>query len=443
MKIEGPGPVPKDALDYFRNKVSVPGFDYRDIWGEEHANAFTVAKAMQTDVLEALRGALDKALSEGRALRDFAKDLTPELQKLGWWGKADLVDPKTGETVNAQLGSPRRLKTIYSANMRTARAAGQWERAERTKKALPYMLYELGPSREHRVDHVGWHGTCLPIDDPWWDEHMPPNGWGCKCRVRQVSRVEYERLTKNGVQAPDRKQEINPETGLPTGRREKRTVPMKTTAPKTEYMEWANKRTGTVELVPSGIDPGWDTNPGKVRHQNLENLLAGKIDGLKTDVEREVVMRDLASSGRFERWVDAVLDRKQARGETQIIGSVTRNIRSFVEKQGVVMETNVIMIDDKGLMHSAGDKKNNRGAAMGREDMRNLPVRLLDADCYWDAQDPALVYAFPATGREGKMATAVVRVNFIRKKKITNRVVTTGVVQPENLRDPRYTLISE
>ena len=37
-------------------------------------------------------------------------------------------------------------------------------------------------------------GTLLPVDDPWWQTHYPPNGWGCKCWVRQVSRREAERL---------------------------------------------------------------------------------------------------------------------------------------------------------------------------------------------------------------------------------------------------------
>ena len=67
-----------------------------------------------------------------------------------------MIDPETGETREVELGSPRRLKTIYSTNMRTARAAGQWERIQRTKATHPYLLYELGPSGEHRPEHVAW-----------------------------------------------------------------------------------------------------------------------------------------------------------------------------------------------------------------------------------------------------------------------------------------------
>jgi hypothetical protein len=62
--------------------------------------------------------------------------------------------------------------------MRVSRSAGQWQRIDRTKKTLPYLVYYLGPSANHRDEHVGWAGTILPVDHPWWDTHFVPNGWG-------------------------------------------------------------------------------------------------------------------------------------------------------------------------------------------------------------------------------------------------------------------------
>ncbi len=176
--ISFPGPIPKDVLAFIRNKGWKIGFDYRDVWKEEHSYAFTVAKATQVDVLTTIRGAVEKAIAEGQTLRTFQKELMPTLQRLGWWGQKEMVDPLTGQVKEVQLGSPRRLETIYNANLRSARAAGQWERAERTKEALPYLRYGLGPSKEHRPEHVTWAGTILPVDDPWWNTHMTPNGWG-------------------------------------------------------------------------------------------------------------------------------------------------------------------------------------------------------------------------------------------------------------------------
>ena len=37
-----PGPAPKEGLEYFRFRGLRTGFDYRDVWQEEHALAFTV-----------------------------------------------------------------------------------------------------------------------------------------------------------------------------------------------------------------------------------------------------------------------------------------------------------------------------------------------------------------------------------------------------------------
>ena len=112
--------IPREALRYIQNKRLSPGFSYRDIWNEEHATNFTVAKAMQLDLLQDLKTAVEAAIAEGQTLEQFRKNLTPTLMQQGWWGKKEMVDPLTGRTVNAQLGSDRRLNTIYDTNLRSA-----------------------------------------------------------------------------------------------------------------------------------------------------------------------------------------------------------------------------------------------------------------------------------------------------------------------------------
>ena len=269
-------PPPTEALAWFRAKGLKVGFDYRDVWREEHAVAFTVAKIMQLDLLADVRAEVDRALAEGLTFRDFEKQITPLLQEKGWWGIKEMTDPVTGEPREVQLGSPRRLRTIYDTNLRTARAAGQWERIQKTKDSLPYLLYTVGPSREHRPEHLGWHGTLLPVDHPFWKTHFTPNGWGCKCRIRQVSHWEYDRLLKTGIPAPASAttQEIDPTTGLPTGRHTGVMVNVSTQAPKVSLVEWTNKRTGEIQQIPKGIDPGWDYNLGEGRLAHLEKVLA-------------------------------------------------------------------------------------------------------------------------------------------------------------------------
>lgn len=246
---------PKEVLDWFKAKRLQPGFDYRDVWQEEHANAFTVAKMLNADLLRDTRDMVTTAIEQGQTYREFAAALKPLLVKAGWWGVQTMADPLTGNNEPVQLGSEARLRTIYRTNMRTARSAGQWQRIERTKRAMPYLLYQLGPAREHRLLHLSWAGICLPVDDPWWQTHMPPNGWGCHCGVRQVSKFEYSKLDASGN--------------------------IKTEAPDDGSKRWVNKRTGEVETVPAGIDPGWDYNPGLSRSERLKADLKTKEESLR------------------------------------------------------------------------------------------------------------------------------------------------------------------
>lgn len=252
---------PPEAIAYLEGKSYQPAFDWRDVWGEEHAYAFTVAKATEMDVLTGIRKSVDRAMRDGVPFEQFRAELEPTLKKLGWWGRQERSDPVTGEISEVQLGSPRRLQTIYWANTRTANAAGQWERAQRTKQALPYFVYELGPSEVHRPHHVDWANrpTVLPVDDPWWDTHYPPNGWGCKCRLRPITRFEAERID------------------APAG------------APETEFQDYVNKRTGETTQIPVGIDPGWHTNPGKSRARTLMQQMHYRLEEAGEQTARKTI----------------------------------------------------------------------------------------------------------------------------------------------------------
>lgn len=257
---------------YLQSKQLTPTFDWEEMIQEEHDFNFTVAKMTELDMLSDTHELITQAISEGMTYPQFAKLLEPMLMERGWWGKQVKRDPWTGEERDVQLGSARRMQTIYETNMRTARAYGQYQRSLKVSATLPYFIYELGPSREHREEHVKWAGLMLPIDDPFWETHYPPNGWGCKCRLRQVSQYEYDKLKRDGLSA--RKQELNAD-GLPTGRFTSETIPVQTTAPSIDLNQYINKRTGEVSFVPDGIDPGWAYHP-KHRRQALDNELSSK-----------------------------------------------------------------------------------------------------------------------------------------------------------------------
>ena len=242
---------PVEAVEHFRAKGFLLGFDWRDVEAEEHVVAFTVAKAMRLDILEDVREAVDAAIAEGSTFREFARRLEPLLRRKGWWGRQEMVDPVTGETRVVQLGSPRRLRTIFDTNVRTATAYGRWERIERLKNVMPYLRYVAVLDARTRPDHALWHGTVLPVDHPWWNTHHPPNGWHCRCTVVQLSSRDLDRY---GYQ-------VSPD-------------------PVARTREWTNRRTGAVVAVPVGIDPGFAHNVGTVaRVQGAVDVAAGRFPG--------------------------------------------------------------------------------------------------------------------------------------------------------------------
>ena len=282
------GVLPKAALRYLRGKGLKTSRHWTDVWREENAVTFTAARMTRLSLIQETHRELVKALESGETMETFRARLQPFLERRGW--ARDIAEAPRGGDI------PTRLDRIYRANMRTARSAGQWDRIQRTKQLMPFLVYELGPSRDHRPEHEAWAGTCLSADHPWWRTVMPPNGWGCKCRVRQITRAERDRLVKAGK--------------------------VTTTAPALPTREWTNPATGEVHRVPRGIDPGWDTNPGFERARGVSQAGLDRLDSVLGDMGEAAggrwgrrYARELMSQASFKRFV-----RRPAKGEAMPIG---------------------------------------------------------------------------------------------------------------------------
>lgn len=262
---------PEEAIAYFRQKGYAIGFDYRDVWQAQHQAAFTVAKAMQLDLLQDIRTEVDRALAEGTTLREFQQRLMPNLQARGWWGRQAMRDPLTGEVREVQLGSPRRLKTIYDTNLRAAHSEGQWQRIQERKEAFPFLQYDGANSERPRLQHRAWDGLVLPVDDPFWQSHLPIKEWGCKCRVIPMTRGQLQR---QGL-------EVGESPAVPT----------------TPYV---NARTGEVQQIPAGVHPAFHYPPG-TRRASLNRHLLEKLEGVPPAIARAAVA-DLVQGPAFGDW---------------------------------------------------------------------------------------------------------------------------------------------
>ncbi|MDO8769540.1 MAG: phage minor head protein [Burkholderiaceae bacterium] len=187
------GMPPEEAVAFLRGKGLVVSDGWRDLWQAAHRKAFTVAQSAGYDVLGDIRESLVDALANGKTLKEFTDELTPVLQRKGWWGKA--IDPETGEITKMHpgtnnpvtLGSPRRLKLIYEQNLQTAYMAGRWRAMKDGTETHPYWQYVAVLDSRTRPTHRAMNGRVFSHDDAAWSVAYPPNGWRCRCRVRPLT----------------------------------------------------------------------------------------------------------------------------------------------------------------------------------------------------------------------------------------------------------------
>lgn len=320
--------APKEVVEYFDRRPSVPTFDWRDLAPHEHALAHTVAKTAGLNVIDELRDAIRKAVVDRVPFEQFRDELIPLLRKKGWWGEKKVRDDRTGELVKAQLGSLRRLQIIYWANVHSAHAAGEWKRIERNKEFLPFLTYVASVSERKRPLHLSWVGITLPVDDAWWRSHYPPNGWNCKCSVRQIGDREAGRLHRQYG---------------------------KDKAPPIDERDWLNKRTGQIEKVPAGIDPGWQTNSGLLRDRTITGQLQGALDRMPEEARRAAVAKLAAHPvADYVRDTLGALRRSELSREQQLFSAVVAQLPEETAKV-IRSRTTIVRLSGDNAAHIIGD----------------------------------------------------------------------------------------
>lgn len=242
----------KEQIEFFRRKANVPTNSYADIYNNEHDYAFVVAGANRNALLNDFRAAVDKAISEGTTLDEFRQDFAEIVEKHGW-------------SYNGSFNW--RTRIIYETNLNSSYQAGRYQQLRDAK--FPYLEYLHSDYVEHpRELHESWNHLVLDFNDPWWNTHFPPNGYGCQCRVRGRTKGDLKRMGKNG---PD-------------------------TAP---VINWVDRVIGEnsgnprIVRVPEGIDPSFEHIPGQSR---LDNFVPNPLD---TD---PTLKRGLPSSKATDEW---------------------------------------------------------------------------------------------------------------------------------------------
>ncbi|NLO90707.1 MAG: minor capsid protein [Elusimicrobia bacterium] len=421
------GLKPEAAINYLKSKGYAIAFDWHTVWQESNARAFTVAKAMNLDVLKDIRGAVQDAMEKGQTLQEFRKGLEPTLQAKGWWGKQTMVDPLTGKERPVQLGSPRRLETIYRANIDTAYSAGRYRDFMESSDTHPFWQMVAVKDSATRPSHRALDGKVFRCDDPFWNTHWPPYAWFCRCRVRKLTAAQ---VREKGLKVESSSGQMSWQDQLVS----KRSGEVK---PVSVYTD---PETGTRVAT----DPGWSYNPGQA--WSLDEAAWQKAQELPEEVRQDFMSemsRSTLSAEFFPTWVDSILARGQSIRFAMTVGWMNPELWAALDNAGITPASPVIAANDTGILHMLRDAKQARGAALSIDAIKKLPEYVRQPQAVLlDTRDGKLLFVRAGTGTD-KSLKVIVQVDYKLKGKETpvNFVRTSGQIATYNLREPQYKVL--
>ena len=278
------------------------------------------------------------------------------------------------------------LRTEYNTAVLRAHQAADWQQFEREKDVLPNLRWMASTSVNPGKDHMVFWGTVRPIDDPFWNEHRPGDRWNCKCDLSS------------------------------------------TDDPVTEIPDFTKK---------DNPHPGLDNNPGKdgKLFSDTHPYIANAYPGAKKAVER--LMGKLDTVREAEESIRGIIEQIETgytQGISVIIGNLSEDVRQFLLKKGIELQTDEVYMTDKQIQHALRTVKQNAGKSVTAEQLVAFPSLMGKCEVYWDKQKRNIQFI---TRQGNEVQKFVVELNYRTKiwgvKKTVNAFITAGIIEERNL----------
>ena len=278
------------------------------------------------------------------------------------------------------------LRTEYNTAVLRAHQAADWRQFEREKDVLPNLRWMPSTSVNPGKDHMVFWGTVRPIDDPFWNEHRPGDRWNCKCDLSS------------------------------------------TDDPVTEIPDFTRK---------DNPHPGLDNNPGKdgKLFSDTHPYIANAYPGAKKAVER--LMGKLDAVREAEESIRGIIEQIETgytQGISVIIGNLSEDVRQFLLKKGIELQTDEVYMTDKQIQHALRTVKQNAGKSVTAEQLVAFPSLMGKCEVYWDKQKRNIQFI---TRQGNEVQKFVVELNYRTKiwgvKKTVNAFITAGIIEERNL----------
>ena len=357
------GLAPEKAIEYLNSKGLHVGWNWQDTLDDAHARSFTIAKMTQLDLLSDTRKAIAQAMKDGGGFKSFDENITPVMQAKGWWGQKTVTNP-SGDAQDVQLGSPRRLSTIYHVNRRTAVMAAKYERLIEASATHPFWQYSAIMDGKTRPAHAMMHGAAYAIDDPFWTHNFPPNGFNCRCTVKPLtaSRAAKVGASKSNPQSFTQNIGVDRSSGeVYQATRHGTTIPETNAQAGLKFGKGTHQTRNTVFAA----DAGFNSSPA-AGHLMDQMWLDKARDALGDEKALKAIAKDMASEARvrgFTAWARVTSEMGHSQNRTYGVG--------VLSPKAIVKFTSILSADQIGSPvvafqdHLIAGKKARRHEAAG------------------------------------------------------------------------------
>lgn len=416
---------PKAAVEYLQNKGYKVTNDWRELWEDAHAKAFTVSKMTDMELLKDTKGTFEQALKEGWSSQKTQRELTKMYKTRGWWGKQE-VENENGTIKTVQLGSPYRVRTIYRQNIQSAYNAGRYLEQMKNVDIAPYLQYICVLDERTRPEHKAMHLKVFRYDDPIWAYLYPPNGFGCRCMVRQLTQAEVDRMGLKVESSSDylsmKDVVINEKTG------------------ETKQVAVFKTQIGGKEIFMQP-DAGWSSNVGKAAW-NIDVLAFNSVKDLPQNVKDRFISEmaeNIHTKKAYQNFVKNILaDGMKSKGLEQPLTWIAPDMLNILNKNKVSINTPVVVMQDDRIGHIIGSKVAKQ--KISEEQLYNLYDIINNPDAvyfdYTKSNTTGLVYIRNID--DTKCLKVCVKLNKFKSKTPVNYISTAGIVDKTKLNSPLY-----
>lgn len=165
----------REAISLIRDKPALTREVFDRLLPELRVRAFTVTGIEAAQLLQRLRDEI-ATLPAGQTWDQV---------------KANVADALPFEPEAAE----RRAELLLRIHGFQAFQAAVWQVAQADPETT-HLQYLTMEDERVRPAHRALDGVVLPKDDPFWEDHLPPWDWGCRCRVRPLNARQVDQIRR-------------------------------------------------------------------------------------------------------------------------------------------------------------------------------------------------------------------------------------------------------